>query len=355
MRLQRYILGRLVTTTAWVTVAAAMLVLPPIVLTAVSKLGGVSLSTLLAYLPFQLVELFPYLMPVVCLIAVTHVYGSLTVDREWTAMAFSGRRPAHGIAPGIAFALVASAVSCALLNDVFPDLRYEQRRRIRAASREALTGLFPGRSEIRIDNFALIAARRVEDTLYDVIVRLPEGLIDSDTPSVHARAVTLGQSGERLTMRFTDAWIGQGARQSNVGAIELEVPYARLLGDVSVDRTRVKYRRSSALRQLAATDALTDEERTPLVFEVHRRLALGTCCGVLALLGVATGLRLRQGVTLPATIASVCYALLYFIGMIRIAEVFGLAGRLHPALAAWSVNITAGVIGAIALLRATRR
>jgi len=226
---------------------------------------------------------------------------------------------------------------------------------MREAGREALSGLFPGQTEIRIGSFALIGMRRVDDTLFDVIVRIPEGLVDSSVTSVYAREVTLACTRDILMLSLADAWAGQRERQLRTSELELWIPIERLLGEVRVDRNQVKYLRSRELRRRLAIGNVTDQERFEFEFEVHRRWALGTSAAALVILGLATGLRLRKNVTLPAVIAAIIYCLLYLVASIRVAESSSRSGRVEPALAAWSANLVAGFVSLLCLWRSVKR
>ncbi len=88
----------------------------------------------------------------------------------------------------------------------------------------------------------------------------------------------------------------------------------------------------------------------PLLVELHQKLALPIACLIMALLGVAFGLKTSRGGMLAGVGISLALGFLYY-AIFSITGAMGNQGYLQPWLAAWSANIIFGLIGLFFLFR----
>ena len=106
-----------------------------------------------------------------------------------------------------------------------------------------------------------------------------------------------------------------------------------------------RYKESSELRQLLATDDLTPERRTNYRFEIQQRRASASICLVFLMLGVPTGLRFWRRRQLLAIAAGVGYALVYYVLSMRLGHVLVEHGVFEAELGAWVLPIVGVLVG----------
>jgi lipopolysaccharide export LptBFGC system permease protein LptF len=353
--LQFYVARRVGLYFAVILVACLLIGFHPLLLTAISRLGGVPLRTILEYLPYQSMELFPYLLPVILSLAVTATYCTLSSNGEWTAMAFSGMHPLRGVLPALALALATSYLSCELLTRVFPALRYQQRVMINEASRQTLESLFPGQTQVRIDDFALIGRERNGNFLYDVVIHIPGSLSESGPRRLTAKRVLLGFENRTLSLRLYGAWAADDLQDVKVEEVLIEFQEDRVLRLREVDASKDKFLSSTDLRRGLNSPDLDERTRAEHLFEYHRRYALGFSALFLTLCSIVTGLGFRRYSLFSSMTASMLCACVYFLTTIRLGEELGLSGKVAPWLGAWSTNILYGLTGGAAVFRILRR
>ena len=343
MTLQLYLLRQLLVSIGFALAGLGFLILPAITVQAVHKLEGAGLPALVRYVPLVAVELVPYIAPIAFLLGVVATFGRLSADNEWTAIRMAGIHPVRVLLPGLVLALLGVAGTHHLLATVSPNWKYAQRSFLRTAKVDALHTLGQGRTQFSINRFFLSAARRVDNTFFEVVLGIP--LEDEeDVLVIVADAIKIDFPPGTRTMEifFSNAQtLRDDDRFSN------ESPMYRLdLDDLvnvrNLSREAPKYLTNATmqerLQQGAAGEPLPPEKLQTYRYEIQRRRALSATYLVFLLLGSATGLLLRSGTQLGALAAATGYAFLYYILSMRVGRELAEVGLIPPGVAAWTVN-----------------
>jgi lipopolysaccharide export LptBFGC system permease protein LptF len=76
---------------------------------------------------------------------------------------------------------------------------------------------------------------------------------------------------------------------------------------------------------------------------------------VFALLGVSTGLFMRNGNQLAALAVAIGYGLIYFVFSVQLGRDLGRGGTVAPWIGAWAVPIVGMVVAVVSLQRSMKR
>ena len=93
MTLFLYLLRQLAQATLFASVGLAFVVFPGVAVSAVHKLGGVSLGAVMQYIPMIGAELAPYLLSLGFLLGTVSTFGRLGSDREWICLLYTSPSP----------------------------------------------------------------------------------------------------------------------------------------------------------------------------------------------------------------------------------------------------------------------
>jgi lipopolysaccharide export LptBFGC system permease protein LptF len=85
------------------------------------------------------------------------------------------------------------------------------------------------------------------------------------------------------------------------------------------------------------------------------RMAVGATCLAFILLGVPTGILMRQGTRMAALAVAVGYAILYWLLALRLGKELGTAGVVAPWIGAWGPVVISALAGAGLCWKAFRR
>lgn len=354
MTLLWYILRQLAVSTVFAVGALGFVVLPGIAVSAVHRLGGVSLQAVLSYIPLVGIELAPYLVSLGFLLGVVSTFGRLAADNEWVAIGMSGIHPFRTLVPGLLLAGVLGYGTHALLAEVSPVWKLEQGNFRSNALVEAFRNLAPGRSELDFGRFYLGAVSRDGDAFVDVQIHVPRDGEQENLVLVAERA-ELSFADDDLFLQLTGM---RTVRRDEMWAIaepRVVVDLSQLVTRRSRDPTLAKHQTSHALRAALAEGELASERELSYRFELHRRLAVGATYLVFLLVGIPTGLWLRSGHQLAGMGMAAAYAFIYYILSLRLGSALALSGTLAPELAAWTTNLLGGAVGLGLLWRVVRR
>ena len=353
MTLFFYLLRQLTLATVFASVSLAFVVFPGVAVSAVHKLGGVSLTAVLQYIPMIGAELAPYLLSLGFLLGTVSTFGRLGADREWIAIQMSGQHPWRSLIPGLLLAGVLGGGTYWLASDFSPLWKYESANFRTNALLESFRNGAPGRTEIDFGKFYLGSEARDRETgeFVDVQVRVPsEEGIDR---SMVAKRAKYDVKGDYLLLEFKDMRsIDEAGRAHNENPI-ITVPLDLLVERRDRDRSRAAYRSSremaEGLRSGEVEERLVDGYR----FEIHRRYALGIMFGIFLVVGASTGLWLRNGQLTGLGIAAL-YAFVYYVLSMRLGRELAENGVFSPVLAAWTTNLIGGGLAAACLWRFRR-
>ena len=354
MTLLLYILRQLTVSTAFAVGALGFVVFPGIAVSAVHRLGGVSLQAVLTYIPLVGVELAPYLVSLGFLLGVVSTFGRLAADREWIAVSMSGIHPFRTLIPGAMLAVVLGCGTYALLANVSPVWKLEQGNFRGNALLEAFRNLAPGRSELDLGPFYLGAVSRDGDAFVDVQIHVPREGGKENLVLVAERA-ELSISDDELFVQLIEARTVKRDEMLRSAAPAVVINLSELITRRSKDPTLAKHQTSAAILAALSDGQLEQERELSYRFEVHRRFAVGATYLVFLLVGIPTGLWLRSGNQLVGMGAAAIYAFTYYILSLRLGAALAQSGTVPPELAAWTTNLLGAAVGVFLLWRVVRR
>lgn len=338
MTLFLYLLRRLVAATTAAILGLGFVVIPPLILAALARLGGVGLRVFLGYLPFQIMELGPYLAPTAFFLAVTATFSKLAARGEWLAIQMTGRHPIRTLLPGLVLAGPLALVSGWYLSGFMPGMRLAQENIKRSAALHVLEGLLPGRTTIEIGDFSIVCKGRHDNVFEDVVVRLP-ALEGGESRRIVADSATISIEKNVLHIQFAGAQVDSDRFRNRNETPRVSVPIDDLLRIKRASPNRPKYQSSAEIRRALAADEIVPEKVSAFRYEIHARNALAACYLVFLLLGIPAGLRLRSeslvGVV-GVTALSVC---LYYVFSLRFGEVLSVSLGIPVWLGAWSGDL----------------
>ena len=360
MTLQLYLLRRHLVSIGFALAGLGILVIPAITVPAVSKLGSAGISAVLEYVPLVLIELVPYIVPIAFLLGVVAAFGRLAADNEWTAIRMAGVHPLKVLLPGALVAVAGSALTYAVLSQISPEWRYQQRAFLRASSLEKLKGLGNGRTQFSIGDIFLDAhGIGDEGVYYDVLLGIPARLLGDDPGGKDASD---DEQDDVIVIIADEIQVSfQGVETMRLDLLnasvlrddwELRSEYPRyvwaldsLVSSKPKRRDRPHYFSTADLRERLKAgvpyddeDELTDKQRDQMRYEIQFRKALSVSYGIFLLLGAATGLWLKSGTQLGAMTGAIGIAFVYFVMQIELGQQLSKAGILAPGLAAWATD-----------------
>lgn len=356
--LHRYILRLVVVSILFSVGSMGFMAVPGLAINALQRLGGAGIATLLYYLPLVGAELVPYLVPMGFLLAVVSTYGRLAADREWTAICMAGIHPMQMLMGPFAIALILSGGTYWLLANVTPHLLYKQRAVIKNRLVEQFRNLNPGRPELSLGDFRLMAQYREGDVWRDAVIQVPE--IDGmDAIALRADVARLWMSDEdTLSIHLTRGRAvlrGEATNEMNWEDSTISVPLDQLFEIEPDDHKRARYLDNATLREQLRSGELSDYHAHGHRYELHRRGATATSYILLLLLGAPTGLLLRRGTQLSALAVAVLFGLLYYLFSLRLGKELAGVEAVPPWISAWAVNALGCVVGLFLMWRASRR
>jgi lipopolysaccharide export system permease protein len=349
-----YILRQVAVSSGFAVGALAFVVFPGIAVSAVHRLGGVSLEAVLRYIPLVGVELAPYLVSLGFLLGVVSTFGRLAADKEWTAVGMAGIHPLQAYAPGLLLAALLGSGTVWLLGSVSPTWKLEQGNFRSNALLEAFKSLAPGRSELDFGRFYLGAQARDGAAFVDVQIRVPrpDGAADY---AIIAKRAELGFDQDELFVQLDDARTVKAGDTLYSERPNVRVDLSKLLERREKDPRRAKHMTSSAMAEALAAGGLDPPRELEYRFELHRRLAVGATYLIFLMIGIPTALWLRSGNQLAGLGLAAVYAFTYYIVSLRLGRELALSGALVPELAAWTTNAVGAVLGVVLYARVVRR
>lgn len=358
-----YILRALLVSTAFAVGALGFVVMPAVAVSAVHKLGGVSLGAVLRYVPMIGIELIPYLVSLGFLLAVVSTYGRLSADREWIALQMAGVHPLRTLAPGALLALVLGTATIWLMGTLSPQWKLEKDQFRADILVEGLRNLAPGRTEFDMGRFYLSARGRDGRAFTDVQIVVPDLDIEGEVENIVlvAERVDISFDERYMWLTLTNTRTVDSSRHYRGGSERVEggttsaVPLDLIFASKKRDATRAKYRTTAALMTALETEQLEPEKERDYVFAVHSRWALGATYVLFLLIGMPTGLWLRSGTQLTAFGAASGYAFAYYILSLQLGKSLAGDGIAPPAIAAWATTLGGLAIGVFMLWRTLRR
>jgi len=345
--IQLYVLRQLLLSLAFSVGGLGVIVLPTIAIQAVNKLGAISVGTVVEYLPLVIAELVPYLGPLSFLLAVVATYGRLAADRELIAIQMAGIHPARLILPGLAVSLALAFGTDRLLGEYSPVLKFQQRTQVAEAEYSRFLAGMRGRNVLAFGGNVLHGEVTPDGAWRNSQLEIEH---EGKLVKIIAAETRIDVEGDLLVVRMKDARFltedksGYQAQLTRFWRLdELFPPQVR-------DRTKARYLRSSELRE-ALDQGPDPEQRSGMVYEIHRRHALAVTYVLFLLLGIPTGLTLRSSTQLGAFTGAIGYAFVYYVLALRLGKVLAEAGAVPSVVAAWATNGLFLLVGLVFLAR----
>jgi lipopolysaccharide export system permease protein len=326
-----------------------VLCLPGVAVSSVSRLAGVEIEIVLKLVPFVLAGLLPFILPLGYLLAVVVAYGRTAADNEWTAIRMAGIHPFRMLVPALPMALILGAGSMWFMAEGLPVLRRTQDSVVFNALRNTITNLSPGRTELHLADFDLIAGFREGDDFIDAVIQFP-GVEGREPKIVAARRVRFEFDDEDVIVHLTDSRSVDGPREVSSGSTTIRFNLGQVREGSEKKYKGLRYRPSSQLyRDLldGDLDALKIEK---ILFEIHQRDAIATIYLMFMLLGLPIGLLMRHGSQLGALAVAVVLALVYYVLALRLGQELATRHLLPPLVCAWAVNLL-GILAGLVLMR----
>jgi lipopolysaccharide export system permease protein len=353
VRIHRYLFRELVVASCFTVGGMLVLALPAVAVTAISKLPGVDLRSVLLYLPLVLAGLVPYVLPLGYLLAVVSTYARLAADNEWTAIRMTGMSPWRILMPGALLGLALSGLTWWMNAELLPDIRRQQSRYLVEATSETVRLLSPGRTDFKLGDFYLTARRRDGQAFVDAQVYLP-AMGGEPARNLRADRIEFRFEPESVLLLFRNARTVSGGVEFENGDMTVRIDLAELQSGGQSSFRQVRYKTSAQIRADLRSGEAGDRARE-LRFELHYRPAMAAAFAVFLLLGAPTGLLLRRGNQLPALAAGAGYALAFYLLHMRLGKQLADKGVFPPEPCAWASIAIGLVAGGLLCWRAFRR
>jgi lipopolysaccharide export system permease protein len=355
--LQRHLLREMLATLA-MTVAVFVFVLllgnvlREILLLLVHR--QVSLASVLEAVGLLLPYVAPFALPMGLLTAALLVFGRFAADQELTAARASGLSLTHLVAPLLFLALVLSAVTVLLNAEWAPRSRTAYKALLVRIGLQMGQGILPERQYIHdFKGLVLYIGRIREARLEEVLVwRLDDqGRAEYKLRAEGGRLESAADSGGfRLELtdvvaarRTPEGWVPAGYARTLV--YTLEPPASRPARAPKISemtwRQLLEERRSREHQGI---------EATPVVVQLHQRVAFGFACFAFCLVGIPLGARLHRRETNVGVAVALVLVAIYF-GFLLLANAWDTRPERYPHLLVWLPNFLFQGIGAYLLWR----
>lgn len=353
MKLFLYIQNELIVDFSFAVGGMLVLSLPGAAVSAVNRLAGVDASVLLSFLPFLLANLLPYLLPLGFLLALVVTYGRLAAENEWTAIRMAGVHPIHLLLPALPLCLVLGGLSLWFCAEGQPLVRVLQEQTAISALRHTITNLSPGRTELHLGKFSLIAGFREGNDFLQAVIHVP-AMNGHAAETLAARRVRFGFSGEDMLVHLEQARIVTGSLDMTNANPTFRLNLQDLQHQTDKNYRSLRYRRSSDIWDELQSGTVDPKKADVMRFEVHQRNSIASIYFVYLFLGLPLGLILGRGKQLGALALAVGVALVYYVLEMRVGQILATNNLLSPRLCAWTVNVLGLCVGLWLMRKAWR-
>ncbi len=314
--------------------------------------------------------LVPYVlsfsMPMALLAATLLVMGSFSADGELTACRATGLSFLQITAPlfGVAAAL---SLACLWVNCfVAPGMKYRFNQAfVEIALKNPISLLEEGTHIRDFPDMVLYIGRRDirKNMLYDV--RITSLANNEMSQEIHAErgALSVDPVQLKLHLRLFNAQIDQrdptdpdNIERRKYGMTVAEYPLELDLAKLVDQRRAVK-----EAHHCSSTDLWRQARRlgehgvhpTPMLVELHKRLALGVACFAFATVAVPLGVRVHRRETSIGILISLLLAVAYYF-LVLFAEGLKRSPHLYPELVVWFPNLVFQAFGVFLLWKQQR-
>jgi lipopolysaccharide export LptBFGC system permease protein LptF len=315
------------------------------------------LGALLKILAYHTPVLFPWIVPLAVLIAVTLTYGRLASDNEILAIQLAGLHVFRPILPAVVMGLC-TAVGLAWVGDqLVPWCRMKEYEVCRNECEQILVRMFETKTKLVGGNYVLQCDSFDCQTLHEVSVRQRDPQTGEVSAIYTARSATYSTDGNNLTLDLKDITATDMVNGLDVGAesqrqsfpiqgVFLSDPDYKVLSTLEMLREMKEKYGPGAPPPVNKYEAKQREQRKRAIWiRIHRLYSLSLSALALALVGVPLGLLARQAHMLSAFFLGCLPVMLVYYPTFLMGESMASEGSISPAVGCWTPTAIMAAIG----------
>lgn len=376
LRIQRYLLGELLSAFGLVLLILTGVFLTASLLQVLQKYPDTSMLALLHAIPLFVGLVLPVAVPLAFLMACLLTYGRFSDDNEFLALQMGGLSPRHAVAPAICAAAAVSVCSLLLCTDADPMLTSAKKSVLRVQVAEQIERMRTtvGAGNVRIGDMEMSWSGRRAEWFLDAVLTWTTKKTGKDggEPQVlesraTAREATLGLTDEtpaRLAVTLVD---GATSDTGGNGYTEGRAKRQRIFIDLTDEKFGTKgpdemrsaelYYRIARLEPLLGRDRDSKAWRTWRDYsrEYWKRIALGLSPFVFGLLGAPIGLFARRGSWAMLLVIGLFLALPVYYPLLLWGENLARLDLVTPSIALNLPNLVLGAAGLVLIRRLVTR
>ncbi len=315
----------------------------------------VPLARFIRVIPYLLVFISTYTMPMSLLTAAVFTFGRLGLDNELTAIRAAGISLSVVILPVLLLALALCLISLPLNTHVAPRCHFMIESVIQADLWDSDVQ-WTDRHEptISLPDCKVFIGDGSGDVYRDILICTmtdgrPEQFIIADTAtlSINREERTLDFLLRDGTLFYAEKGISNDVHPGTFGSMTFvaSLPSAQ---DVEPGMRGLEL---GALREKIKQKAFAAWRLDKAKTEMHKRISLSFACMALVLVGLPLGILTRRGNFTAAFGVSIAIVFVLYYPMLVMGEVLGNMGLVSPATAMWTPNAAAACIGTCLLWR----
>lgn len=378
LRLQRYLLGELLSAFALVLLIVTGIFIAAMLLQTLQRYPDMSMLAVAELVPVLLIVVLPITMPMAFLVACLLSYGRFSDDNEFLAFQLGGLSPWHAIAPAVCAAFALSAGTLALNADVSPSLKSAMKSIVRGQIRDQVERMRQSTStSVKLNDMEMSWDRRDGDWYRNVLLTWTSKAPESEGGGKKVNRVPADAAMVKLTddapLRLVITL--QGVRipgdDTSFGSKSTVLTY-----DVEQDPSRVDTKSKDEMRsselyyRVARLEPQLDrgakgddkarksdawEQYRKYLGEYWRRVALGISPLAFALLGAPLGLIVRRGSRAQALVIALLVALPVYYPLLLLGDNLSRTDALPAAIALNLGNLLLAAVGGVMTLRLVTR
>jgi LPS export ABC transporter permease LptF len=323
----------------------------------------VSLAVVLKMLALLIPWVLVYALPLGFLAAVLLVFGRISADNELVAMRTGGVGLFSLVFPIMLLALLLCGVMAWINTDLSPRCRVAWKSLARAGVQNPADLLLPGRYIRQFPGWTIYIGGKDGEELKDVLLYKYEGGDLRNQIRADSAKVELDAETSEIRMQLTGVdWYyrldgGSSTNSSPEWGTMLmdESSQTNRLGSLEdfVEQPDLSEMTFAQLRDELQLAHKAGEADAPIVFHLHRQVAVSFVCFAFGLVGVPLGIRAHRRETTVGLALALVMAVMYF-GIQMFAQSLETNPRAYPHLIVWVPNLLFTAVGARLLWRANR-
>ncbi|MCX7927658.1 MAG: LptF/LptG family permease [Candidatus Omnitrophica bacterium] len=319
---------------------------------------GVDTFTVMKLFLLRIPAIFTYILPISVLVAVLISLGRLSYDNEIIAMRASGIAPIRIVAPLLVLGIILSMAMTIINDRLIPYAHFQWRKTlIEVGIRNPAAALEPGVFITSFERYILFIYAIDGERLYNIRIYEPQG---ENKPT----RVIVARQGEFLALpeqkiiklKLIDGTADEPDPEhpSNFYKLNFKTYFMTLqlgqLSDPNKLEKKPKDMTVSELKKEIIKLKQAEVDTTPLLVEIHKKIALGFAPFIFVLLGAPLSMiTRRREKSLNFGIAFIIIGIYYL--LLLGAEALAIQGYLQPLIALWLPNLVLGFLGSYLFVR----